>query len=123
MTGFCFSPSLISMKSPDPSCKSSSEIPAGWHNCLRFRAAEVEFSNTARAVSKETAKSIFYSSFLAFFFLFLLVLEPVDLAKGRSRILRISSSSIFLSVWNLDKSGWAGPASLVMPFLVMAAIS
>lgn len=88
------------------------------------RVAEVKLSNTARSGSEQGDCQVnIYSSFLAFFFLFLLALEPVDLAKGRSRILRISSSSIFLSVLNLDKSGSAGPASLVMPFLVMAATS
>ena len=64
------------------------------------------------------------SAFLAaaFFFLFLLVLLPVERAKGRSRILRISSSSIFLSVWYLERSGALGAARRVIPFLVMAGI-
>lgn len=63
------------------------------------------------------------SAFLAaFFFLFLLVLLPVERAKGRSRSLRISSSSIFLSVWYLERSGALGAARRVIPFLVMAAM-
>jgi hypothetical protein len=41
--------------------------------------------------------------------------------SGCSKILRISSSSIFLSVFNLLRSKAGGPPSLVMPFLVMAA--
>lgn len=55
-----------------------------------------------------------------FFFLALLFFFPVLRASGCSRILRTSSSVIFLSVWNFSRSrGW-GPPSLVMPFLVMA---
>jgi hypothetical protein len=46
---------------------------------------------------------------------------PLFLARGSSRILRISSSSILLSVLNLVKSQAEGPPSLVMPFLVIAA--
>lgn len=58
----------------------------------------------------------------AFFFLFLGFFFPVFLAKGCSRIFRISSSVIFLSVWYLLRSSSGGPPSLVMPFLVMAGV-
>lgn len=51
------------------------------------------------------------------FFFFL----PLFLARGSSRILRISSSVILLSVLNLVKSQADGPPNFVMPFLVMAA--
>lgn len=64
------------------------------------------------------------SPFCAVFFLFFLVfLDPVDLDSGVSRIFKISSSSIFLSVLNLDKSGGLAAAILVMPFLVIATES
>lgn len=53
---------------------------------------------------------------LAFFFL------PLFLERGCSRILRISSSVIFLSVLNLVKSQAGGAPTFVMPFLVMADV-
>lgn len=60
-------------------------------------------------------------AFFGFFFFFLfLPLEPVDLANGCSRIFKISSSSIFLSDLNLERSRVGGAASLVIPFFVMA---
>ena len=65
-----------------------------------------------------SSASAFFAGF--FFFLFFLFLDPVDLAKGRSRILRISSSSIFLSDLYWDRSSGAAAASLVRPFLVIA---
>lgn len=61
------------------------------------------------------------AAFLAGFFFFLFLLLPVFLDSGCSRILRISSSVIFLSVWYLLRSRAGGPPSLVIPFLVMAA--
>jgi hypothetical protein len=42
-------------------------------------------------------------------------------AKGCSRILRISSSVILFSVFNLLRSNGGGAPSLVIPFLVMAS--
>ena len=54
------------------------------------------------------------------FFLALLFFFPVFRASGCSRILRISSSVIFLSVWYLLRSRGVGPPSLEMPFFVMA---
>lgn len=61
------------------------------------------------------------AAFLAGFFFFLLFFFlPVFLAMGCSRILRISSSSIFLSVLYLLRSSAGAAPSLVMPFLVMA---
>lgn len=57
-----------------------------------------------------------YDSAVVFFFFL-----PLFLARGSSRIFRISSSVILLSVLNLVKSQAEGPPSLVMPFLVMAA--
>jgi hypothetical protein len=57
-----------------------------------------------------------YDSVAAFFFFL-----PLFLARGSSRILRISSSVILLSVLNLVRSHAEGPPSLVMPFLVIAA--
>lgn len=56
-----------------------------------------------------------YDSVVVFFFFL-----PLFLARGSSRIFRISSSVILLSVLNLVKSQADGPPSLVMPFLVMA---
>lgn len=62
------------------------------------------------------------AAFLAGFFFFLfLLLEPVFLASGCSRILRISSSVIFLSVLHFATSRVRGALRRVRPFLVMAA--
>lgn len=86
-------------------------------------ASEQTISSRVYSPSLDSSPPWPASAFLAgflLFFLFFLFLEPVDLASGRSRILRISSSSIFLSVLNLDRSGWFGAASRVMPFLVIA---
>jgi len=54
-----------------------------------------------------------------FFFLFLFF---DSLARGCSRILRISSSVIFLSVLNLVRSGVGGALKRVIPFLVTATV-
>ncbi|KAL6891423.1 hypothetical protein HDV57DRAFT_297311 [Trichoderma longibrachiatum] len=70
--------------------------------------------------SSALAASSVAPSALAAFFLGLLFFFPVFLARGCSRILRISSSVIFLSVWNLLRSSSGAAPSLVMPFLVMA---
>lgn len=67
-----------------------------------------------------SASSAVPSAFV--FFLFLGFFFPVFLARGCSRIFRISSSVIFLSVWYLLRSSSGGPPSLVMPFLVMASV-
>jgi hypothetical protein len=55
-----------------------------------------------------------------FFFLFLFF---DSLAMGCSRILRISSSVIFLSVLNLVRSGVGGALRRVIPFLVTAVLT
>lgn len=54
------------------------------------------------------------------FFLLLFFLLPVERVRGCSRILRISSSSSFLSDLICSRSTGLGAASLVRPFLVMA---
>lgn len=59
-------------------------------------------------------------SVLVVFFLGLFFLVPVERARGCSRILRISSSSIFLSDLIFSRSTGLAAASLVRPFLVMA---
>ncbi len=76
------------------------------------------------SLSSSSSSSSFAADFLAgfFFFLFLLLL-PVFLDKGCASILRTSSSSILWSVLNLLKSKAGGPPSLVIPFLVIAAVS
>lgn len=68
--------------------------------------------------SSSSSWAVFLAGF--FFFLFFLPFAPVDLAIGRSRIFRISSSSIFLSDLILERSRVGGAASLVMPFFVIA---
>jgi hypothetical protein len=67
-----------------------------------------------------SVRGIYSSPPVAFFFLFLFFLLPVERAIGCSRIFRISSSSIFLSDLNCSRLT-LGAASLVIPFLVMAA--
>lgn len=80
------------------------------------------FSTSAYSSSLSSSASP-AAAFLAgfFFFLFLFLLLVVFLDRGCSRILRISSSSIFLSDLTLLRSRAGGAPSLVMPFLVMAA--
>jgi hypothetical protein len=68
-----------------------------------------------------SSSSVAAAAFLAGFFFFLfLFLGLASFDRGCSRILRISSSVIFLSVLNLDRSGAGGAASFCIPFLVMA---
>ena len=71
---------------------------------------------TSPFVAPDKSLGTIYDSVAVFFFFL-----PLFLARGSSRILRISSSSILLSVLNLVKSQAEGPPSLVMPFLVIAA--
>jgi hypothetical protein len=66
-----------------------------------------------------SAAATFLAGFF-FFFLFLLF-APVDFANGLSRILRTSSSSIFLSDLTFSRSSGGGAASRMIPFFVMAA--
>ena len=66
------------------------------------------------------SSSAFSPSFLAAFFFLFLFLLPVFLERGWARMARISSSSIFLSVLNLERSSAGAAPSLVRPFLVMA---
>lgn len=80
---------------------------SNWRNCH----LEAVHSWRWERVS-ETA----YDSVAVFFFFL-----PLFLARGSSRILRISSSVILLSVLNFVRSQAEGPPSFVMPFLVMAA--
>lgn len=76
----------------------------------------------SRQVYSSLSSSLSSSSFLAtFFFFFLFFFAPVDLDRGCSRIFRISSSSIFLSDLTFARSRAGGAASLVKPFLVIAA--
>src|SRR4051812_2543299 len=87
--------------------------PTNQSSCSSLAA----YSSSAAASSSASASP----SFLAgFFFLLLFFLLPVFRDRGCSRILRISSSSIFLSDSYLLMSRGGGPPSLVMPFLVMA---
>lgn len=64
------------------------------------------------------------AAFLAGFFFFFLFfpLAPVDFDNGLSRMDRISSSVIFLSVSNLETSSEGGAANRMRPFFVMAAM-
>src|SRR5579859_815082 len=59
------------------------------------------------------------AAFLAGFFFFLFF-GLLSFARGRFKISRTSSSVIFLSVLNLDKSGLGGAASFCRPFFVIA---
>jgi hypothetical protein len=67
--------------------------------------------------SSSPAAAAFLAGFFFFLFLFLGLLS---LASGCSRILRISSSVIFLSLLILLRSGAGGAAIFWRPFLVMA---
>ena len=72
--------------------------------------------------SSSSSSSSFSTAFLAgffFFFLFLLF-ELVALAIGCSRILRISSSTIFLSDFHFARSGVGAADNRVRPFFVIA---
>lgn len=80
--------------------------------CPTSEIATLAPSSLARGKSLRVT----YDSVVVFFFFL-----PLFLARGSSRIFRISSSVILLSVLNLVKSQTEGPPSLVMPFLVMAA--
>lgn len=66
-----------------------------------------------------SSSSSFTAAFLAVFFFFLF-LGFASLANGCCRISSTSSSVIFLSVLNLDRSGVGGPANLWRPFFVIA---
>lgn len=77
--------------------------------------------NPAQCPPYSTRRCV-YSSPSAFFFLFLFFL-PVLRDRGCSRILRISSSTIFLSDFTLARSKAGGAPTLERPFLVMATIN
>ena len=71
--------------------------------------------------SSSSSSSAAAAAFLAgFFFFFLFLFLDVVLPIGCSRILRISSSVIFLSVLYLETSSGGGLARRCAPFLVMA---
>ncbi len=70
------------------------------------------------SLESSSSSVAFFASFF-FFFLFL-PFAPVDLAKGCSRILRISSSVIFFSVLYCSKFGAGGAPKRTIPFFVMA---
>ena len=72
--------------------------------------------------SSSSSATVFLAGFF-FFFLFLEPLAPVDLDRGFSRIERISSSVIFLSVSKLETFKEGGAANLISPFLVIASHS
>ena len=76
-------------------------------------------SSSSSSSSSAVAAAAFLAGFF-FFFLFLLF-APVDRAAGCSKIFKISSSWIFLSDFTFSRSKGGGAASLVMPFLVIAA--
>lgn len=79
-------------------------------------------SNAHTYSSSEDSPSSSLLSFLAGFFFFFLFLDfaPVAFPMGCSRILRISSSVIFLSDFSFSRGGLIGAARRVIPFLVMA---
>lgn len=79
-------------------------------------------SSSLSSSSSSSSSSVAAAAFLAgffFFFLFLLFV-PVDLANGRSRIARISSSSSFLSDLTASRSNGGGAARRTKPFFVIA---
>ena len=76
----------------------------------------------SESLSSSSPAAAFAAGFF-FFFLFLLPFDPVLLAIGCSRIFKISSSSIFLSLLIASRSIAGGADSLVRPFLVSAAVS
>lgn len=74
------------------------------------------YSSSLLSSSSSSAAAFLAVFFFFFRFLFLVEVLPI----GCSRILRTSSSVIFLSVLYLERSGDGGAAILVMPFLVTA---
>ena len=86
----------------------------------RDSLATMADDHSSSLVSSSSSSAGFFAGFF-FFFLFLLF-APVDLAVGCSRIFKISSSVIFLSVLYFDSSGAGGAAKRTSPFLVMAIL-
>jgi hypothetical protein len=81
-------------------------------------------SSSSLSSSSSSSACLVGVAFLVFFFFFLFFdLALLGFARGNSRILRISSSVIFLSVFNLSRSGFGGAANRWRPFLVMATRS
>lgn len=85
---------------------------------IPFGVGHVLYSSSLLSSSSSSSADAFLAGF---FFFLVLFLGLVSLARGSSRILRTSSSVIFLSVLNCDRSGVGGAASFCRPFLVMAA--
>jgi hypothetical protein len=84
---------------------------------LRVRGRSRAYSSSLSSSSSPAAALV---AVFFFFFLGLFALGAEALLIGCSRILRISSSVIFLSVFSVDKAGSGGPTRRVIPFLVIA---
>lgn len=97
----------------------TSQTPACTQPCYRSGECRPFSPHSSSLSSSESLSSL--AAFLVAFFFFLFLDLPAFLDNGCSRILRISSSLIFLSDLTLLKSSGGGPPSLVMPFFVMAA--
>jgi len=94
--------------------------PLPQSRCALLPAPTEPFALYSSPLLSSSPSSGLAAAFLAFFFFFLFLFLPAFFESGCSRILRISSSSIFLSVLNLLRSQAGGPPIRVMPFLVMA---
>jgi hypothetical protein len=89
-----------------------------------YQAHSSSESSSSLSSSSSSSTCLVGAAFLVFFFFFLFFdLALLGFARGSSRILRISSSVIFLSVFSLSRSGFGGAANRWRPFLVMAARS
>lgn len=75
--------------------------------------------NHSSSLDSSSSSSVAFFAGFFFFFLFF-PLAPVDLAVGCSRIFRICSSVIFLSVLYFETSNAGGAARRTRPFLVIA---
>ncbi len=81
---------------------------------MRSSTVRVTYSSSLLSSSSSAA-----AAFLAGFFFFLFF-DFVSFARGCSKILRTSSSVIFLSLLIFDKSRDGGAAIFCRPFFVMA---
>ena len=96
-------------------------ICASPHCCLFGDHANASYPSPYSSSLESSSSSSPAAGFFAGFFFFLdLLFAPEDLEIGCSKILRISSSTIFLSVFNLVLSISGGALSRVIPFLVTA---
>lgn len=86
-------------------------------------AAHSSSESSSESSSSSSSSSVFTGAagFLLFFFFgFFFFLSPTGFDSGNSRILRTSSSVIFLSLLTFSRSGDGGAANFCRPFFVIA---